>query len=112
MNRNRSGRLPAYLNGDWALIARTKFSVIAQLPKQLGEHWAGGLGNGNTTRVLDKFRSPAWRAARHAARIGTVRQPQRPGRIIHPMDVRRLITPIQALSCIEILTSNKKLLRE
>jgi hypothetical protein len=43
------------------LTAQTKFPVVAQPPKKLGEHWAGGLGNGNTTLVLDGFRSAARR---------------------------------------------------
>jgi len=44
--------LPFRLNEEWALITRTKLPVVAQPPKNLGDHWAAGLSNGYTTFFL------------------------------------------------------------
>lgn len=44
--------VPFRLNEDWALITRTKLPAVAQPPKELGQSWAGGLSNGNTTFFL------------------------------------------------------------
>jgi hypothetical protein len=44
--------IPFRLNDNWALITRTKFPAYSQPPKNLGESWASGLGNGYTTFFL------------------------------------------------------------
>lgn len=44
--------VPFALNGDWALITRTKLPLIVQPPKKLGDHWSSGLSNGYTTFFL------------------------------------------------------------
>jgi hypothetical protein len=41
--------LPFRLNDDWALITRTKLPAEALPPKNAGDQWADGLGNGYTT---------------------------------------------------------------
>jgi hypothetical protein len=48
--------LPFRLNDDWALITRTKFPAYSQPPKELGNSWASGLGNGYTTFFLSPAR--------------------------------------------------------
>jgi hypothetical protein len=44
--------VPFQLNEDWALITRTKLPLEAVPPKKLGESWAFGLSNGDTTFFL------------------------------------------------------------
>lgn len=44
--------MPFRLNDDWALITRTKLPAEALPPKDLGDHWVDGLGNGYTTFFL------------------------------------------------------------
>jgi Putative MetA-pathway of phenol degradation len=44
--------VPFRLNGDWALITRSKLPAEVQPPKKLGEPWADGLSNGYTTFFL------------------------------------------------------------
>jgi hypothetical protein len=41
--------VPFRLNDDWALITRTKLPMVVQPPKNQGEKWTTGLGNGYTT---------------------------------------------------------------
>ena len=41
--------VPFTLNDDWALITRTKLPMVVQPPKNHGEKWTTGLGNGYTT---------------------------------------------------------------
>jgi hypothetical protein len=48
--------IPFRLNDDWALITRTKFPAYSQPPKELGDSWASGLGNGYTTFFLSPVR--------------------------------------------------------
>jgi hypothetical protein len=44
--------VPFQLNGDWALITRTKLPVEALPPKKAGDPWSEGLSNGYTTFFL------------------------------------------------------------
>jgi hypothetical protein len=48
--------VPFRLNDDWALITRTKFPAYSQPPKELGDSWESGLGNGYTTFFLSPIR--------------------------------------------------------
>jgi hypothetical protein len=48
--------VPFSLSAEWALITRTKLTLIVQPPRKRGDHWATGLGNGYTTFFL----SPAY----------------------------------------------------
>ena len=48
--------LPIRLNRDWTLVTRTKMPVLSQPPKQRGESWVAGFGNGYTTFFLSPSR--------------------------------------------------------
>jgi hypothetical protein len=52
--------IPFRLNDNWALITRTKFPAYSQPPKNLGESWASGLGNGYTTFFLSPVRGESF----------------------------------------------------
>ena len=52
--------LPFILNDDWALITRTKFPAYSQPPKELGDSWGSGLGNGYTTFFLSPARGESF----------------------------------------------------
>jgi hypothetical protein len=52
--------LPFRLSDDWTLITRTKLPAYSQPPKNVGDSWVSGLGNGYTTFFLSPNRGESF----------------------------------------------------